>query len=117
MNHLNSVLIEGVLVHDPVMVEKDTGEVLIFKLESTRYNLRDGERHQELSFFDIEVRATGDIAKCKALTAGRGVRVVGRMMTEQFHDRGGIEHHKLIIIAESIEIKTKFDRKPGEVQS
>lgn len=118
MNSLNSVLIEGALIQDPMMVEKFGKPVCTFKLVSTRYaKNNEGERVQALSFFEIDVHNRAEIAKCMAeLKEGRGVRVVGRMMTERFHDRGGVEHHKMIIIGESTSIKPAFDRT-SEVQS
>ena len=85
MNHLNSVLIEGVLILDPVMVEKDSRNVCTFELVSTGYYNRDGERYKEDSFYDIEVKGKSDIEKCKGLTVGRGVRAVGRMMVSLWY--------------------------------
>lgn len=118
MNSLNSVLIEGALIQDPVMVEKFGKPVCTFKLVSTRYAKNDeGERVQALSFFEVDVHNRAEIANCMAnLKEGRGVRVLGRMMTERFHDRGGIERHKMIIIGETNSIRPMFDRT-SEVQS
>lgn len=118
MNSLNSVLIEGALIQDPVLVEKLGKPVCTFKMVSTRYaESDDGKRVEQLSFFEIDVHNRAEASKCMAdLKEGRGVRVIGRMMTERFHDRGGIEHHKVVIIGETISIKPVFDRTL-EVQS
>ncbi len=115
MNSLKSVLIEGSLTSEPQFSEKWNKEVCTFRLVSTRYNRKDGVMEQ--SFYDIEARTKVDLEKCKTLSVGRGVRIVGRMMTERFGNADGTEHHKLTIIAENLEIKPRFDRKPSEVET
>lgn len=103
MNPLNSVIIEGAVLNN---VREFEGR-MTFKLISTRYTLQQGDRHQELSFFDVEVLKSSMIAPCRDLTPGRGVRIVGRMRTEESNGR-----HFVVIVAESVEIKMRLDTKP-----
>ena len=79
-----------------------------FTVESTRYFSVEGEKKAKRSRFNIEVfNKTAELC-FKSLSKGRGVRVVGRLEEE-----GG----KVWIIGESVEFKTKFDQKPGEIES
>lgn len=111
MNPINSVLIEGAAISDPEMAEKNGQQVCTFNIMSTRFTLKDGARHRELSFFHIETLSERVTAECMQLSRGNGIRIVGRMTSEAIHDRGGVEHFKTIILAESVEIKPKFEHK------
>ncbi len=116
MNSLNSVLIEGNLTADPELRELESGsKVCTFTVASNRYYNQDGEKKQEVSYFDVEVwNRTAELC-AKSLSKGRGVRVNGRMKQERWADKDGVNHSKVKIVGESVEFKTKFDVKPSEV--
>ena len=116
MNSLNSVLIEGNLVRDPETKETESGAKLCtFTIASNRYYGQENERKSEVSFFDVEVwNRTAELCQ-KTLAKGRGVRVVGRMKQERWADKDGANHSKIKIVGENVEFKTRFDKKPEEV--
>ena len=116
MNSLNSVLIEGNLVRDPEKKELESGSKLcLFSVATNRYFNQDNEKKSEVSFFDIEVwNKTAEICM-KTLSKGRGVRVVGRLKQDRWADKEGRSHSKIKVVGESVEFKTKFDKKPSEV--
>jgi single-strand DNA-binding protein len=101
-------LIEGNLIADPEekKVGSGTAKLCTFVVASERYFTKDGEREVEVSHFDIEVwNRTAELC-LKNLAKGRGVRVVGRLREVK---------GKWWIVGESVEFKTKFDKKPSEV--
>ena len=118
MNSLNSVLIEGNLVRDPEKKELENGAKLCtFAVASNRFFRQDNEKKSEVSFFDVEVwNKTAEIC-LKTLSKGRGVRVVGRLKQDRWADKEGHNHSKVKVVGENVEFKTKFDKKPTEVQT
>ena len=118
MNSLNSVLIEGNLVGDPEKKELESGAILCtFTVASERFFNQDGEKQKEVCFFDIEVWNQTAELWLKTLSKGRGVRVIGRLKQDRWADKDGVNHSKVKVVGESVEFKTKFDRKPDEVES
>lgn len=116
MNSLNSVLIEGNLVSDPEKKDLENGTKLCtFTIASERFFTRGTERMEETSFFDVEVwNKTAELC-LKTLSKGRGVRVVGRLKQERWSDEEGKNHSKVKVVGETVEFKTKFDKKPSDV--
>ena len=81
MNHLNSVLIEGVLCDNAVFYKGvDNEERCAFGITSTRYYQEDGALKKQVCNFSIRF-STPDLVKAarKYAQKGRGVRVVGRL--------------------------------------
>ena len=116
MNSLNSVLIEGNLVRDPEKKELESGSKLcMFSVATNRYFNQDNEKKSEVSFFDVEVWNKTAEQCLKTLSKGRGVRVVGRLKQDRWADKEGRNHSKIKVVGESVEFKTKFDKKPNEV--
>ena len=103
MNSLNSILIEGNLIADPVRTNPSKGTSMVsFTVEATRDYNQENERKTELTRVNVEVwNRTADLC-FKTLSKGRGVRVVGRVK-----EKDG----SLIVVGESVEFKTKFDKK------
>ena len=97
MNHLNSILIEGNVVHDP---ETENG-VCKFVIASDRFYTVGVDRKKEVSFFAIVV--IGKLAEVcgEYLKKGRGVRVVGRLEQEQ---------STIKIIADHVEFKPEIKK-------
>ena len=80
LSNLNSIIIEGNLVRDPMLKTTPNGHpVCSFAVASNRFYKQNEDTEKEVSFFDIETwsklaQTCGDILK-----KGRGVRVVGRL--------------------------------------
>jgi single-strand DNA-binding protein len=94
MNSLNSVLVEGSLIEDPI-----DGA---FTIKCQRFFSRNNEKEEEVSLFKIETFGKQAQIVMKVLTKGRGIRVVGRL--KQVGEG-------VVIIGETIEIKSQFDVK------
>jgi single-strand DNA-binding protein len=114
MNNLNSILIEGNLVRDPLFRTTPKGTPLCtFSLASNRFFKQDSGLEKEVSFFDVETWAK--LAEnCYSLgRKGRGVRVVGRLKQERWNGSDGKSHSKVAIVAEHVEFRPEF-KKNGQ---
>ena len=102
MNNLNSLILEGVVVGEPHLVE--TSDVLNFTIEVTRYyRNRAGEGVEEKSLF--KVVAFGRMCDIP-VKEGSGVRLVGRLKQNTWVD-GGVTHSEVQVVAEHIEMRAK----------
>ena len=111
MNNLNSILIEGNLVRDPLYRTTPKGTPLCtFTLASNRFFKQDSGLEKEVSFFDVESWAK--LAEnCYNLgRKGRGVRVVGRLKQDRWNGSDGKSHSKVAIVAEHVEFKPEFKK-------
>jgi single-strand DNA-binding protein len=114
MNNLNSILIEGNLVRDPLFRTTPKGTPLCtFSLASNRFFKQDSGLEKEVSFFDVETWSK--LAEnCYNLGhKGRGVRVVGRLKQERWNGSDGKPHSKVAIVAEHVEFRPDF-KKNGQ---
>ncbi|MDR0557260.1 MAG: single-stranded DNA-binding protein [Treponema sp.] len=114
MNNLNSVLIEGNLVRDPLLKSTAKGtSVCTFSLASNRFYKQDSMLEKEVSFFDVE--SWSKLAEnCYNLgRKGRGVRVVGRLKQDRWNGPDGKLHSKVSIIAEHVEFRPDFKKEEG----
>lgn len=112
MNSLNSILIEGNVVRDPVIRETPRGSVVCnFSLASNRFYKQDDEFEQETSFFEVESWAKLAEACGKNCGKGRGVRVVGRLKQDRWTGTDGKNYSKIKVVAEHIEFKPQFKNK------
>jgi single-strand DNA-binding protein len=106
MNNLNSILIEGILVRDPLLRTTAKGTSLCtFSLASNRFFKQDSKLEREVGFFDVETWAK--LAEhCYNLgRKGRGVRVVGRLKQDRWTGQDGKAHSRVSIVAEHVEFK------------
>ena len=113
MNNLNSVLLEGNLVRDPLCKTTNAGATLCtFSLACNRSYRHNGELEKEVSFFDVE--AWGKLAdSCGRLGhKGRGVRVVGRLRQDRWSGPDGQNHARIVVVAEHVEFRPEF--KPAQ---
>ena len=114
MNDLNSIIIEGVLIGQPMMETLPSGIIeTVFKLSSKRYVTKETIRTQIET--RVYIRTFGRLAEtcCQYLHEGKGVRVVGRIQT-------GITPslaHRLEVIGEHVEFKTKPKIEEGKEAS
>lgn len=112
MNNLNSILIEGNLVRDPLHRVTPKGTSLCtFSLACNRYHKSETGLEQEVSFFEIETW-TRLADNCYNLgRKGRGVRVIGRLKQDRWIDTEGKTRSKVTIVAEHVEFKPDFKQK------
>jgi single-strand DNA-binding protein len=111
MNNLNSILIEGNLVRDPLYRSTAKGTSLCtFSLASNRYYKQDSQLEKEVGFFDVETWAK--LAEnCNNLGhKGRGVRVVGRLKQDRWTGTDGKPHSRVTIVAEHVEFRPEFKK-------
>ena len=112
MNNLNSILIEGNLVKDPLLRSTPKGtQVCTFTLASNRFYKQDTGLEKEVGFFEVETWAR--LAEnCYNLGhKGRGVRVVGRLKQDRWNGTDGKSRNKISIVAEHVEFKPEFKKE------
>ena len=117
MNNLNSVLIEGNMVRDPLIRSTPKGTpVCNFSIATNRYFRQDSNLEKETGFFEIE--AWGKLASaCGARgRKGRGVRVVGRLKQDRWTGTDGKTHNKVAIVAEHVEYRSDFKKADEATQ-
>ncbi|MCL2806116.1 MAG: single-stranded DNA-binding protein [Treponema sp.] len=117
MNNLNSILIEGNLVKDPVLRSTTKGtQVCTMSLASNRYykqNNQDPGFEKEVSFFEVVTWAKLAEACYTKGKKGRGLRVVGRLKEDRWNGSDGKSHSRVSIIAEHVEFRPEF-KKDGQ---
>jgi len=122
MNPLNSILVEGNLVRDPITKTLASGNQFCgFTLATNRsYKLNGETRETEVSYFDVETWSRLATACSQYLKKGRGVRVVGRLKQDRWVDQEGKPRTKIKIVAEHVEFKSDKQKdkepvKPGSL--
>jgi single-strand DNA-binding protein len=118
MNNLNSILIEGNLVRDPLFRTTSKGTSLCtFSIASNRFFKQDSGLEREVSFFDVETWAK--LAEnCYNLgRKGRGVRVVGRLKQERWTGADSKPRSKIAIVAEHVEFRPDFKKEETSIPS
>jgi single-strand DNA-binding protein len=109
MNNLNSVLIEGNLVRDPMCKTTPKGTpICTFTVASSRFFKGDYGIEKEVSYFDVET--FGKLAEsCRDKgRKGRGVRVVGRLRQDRWNDSNGKQQSRVVVAAEHVEFRPEF---------
>ena len=112
MNSLNSVIIEGNMVREPLVRSTQRGtSVCNFTIVSNRYYRHDSNLEKEVGFFDVE--AWGKLAEACTNQGrkGRGVRVVGRLKQDRWTANDGKNHSKVAIVAEHVEYRSDVRKK------
>ncbi len=103
MNTINSIILEGRLVRDPVLKVTPNGtEVCNFSLATNRYYMSNNEKVSETSFFDVETWAnTARICSTDG-RKGRGVRVVGRLKQDRWKGSDGKNYSRIKVVADNV---------------
>ena len=122
MSNLNSVLIEGNLTRDPELKTLPSGTpTCTFGIATNRYYKVQGEKKQEVSYFDVEVWSKNAENCSQYLKKGSGVRVVGRLKMDSWTGEDGGRKTKVKIVAEHVEFKPSFgarrDKKDAQGSS
>jgi len=114
MNSLNSILIEGNMVRDPLFRATPRGTPLCtFSLASNRFSKQDSGYAKEVSFFDVESWAKLAENCHDQGRKGRGVRVVGRLKQDRWNGPDGKPRSRITIVAEHVEFRPEFKREPA----
>lgn len=101
-NPLNSFLIEGRVVANPLVKETAKGTPLCtFSIASARHLNHSNEK--EVSIFDIETWAALAEICGKELKKGREVRVVGRLKQDRWTGTDGKTRSLIKVVAEHVE--------------
>ena len=117
MNNLNSILIEGNLVRDPLLRSTTKGtQVCTMSLASNRFYKQDTGFEKEVSFFDVETWAKLAEACYSKGRKGRGVRVVGRLKQDRWNDAEGKPRSRVTIVAEHVEFRPEFKKDSKSAQ-
>jgi single-strand DNA-binding protein len=106
MNNLNSVLLEGNLVRDPLIRSTPKGtQVCNFTIASNRFFRQDSSFEKETGFFDVET--WGKLAEaCGAKgQKGIGARIVGRLKQYRWENAAGENRSRIVIVAEHVEFR------------
>jgi len=119
MNNLNSILIEGNLVREPIMKTLPKGtQVCSMRFATNRYYKLDNQSssfERETNFFDVET--WGKLAEICHMKGkkGRGLRVVGRLKQNRWNDPDGNLRSRITIVAEHVEFRpeTKKESSPS----
>ncbi|MDR0400763.1 MAG: single-stranded DNA-binding protein [Treponema sp.] len=112
MNNLNSILIEGNLVRDPLLRSTPRGtSICTFTLASNRFFKQDTGLEKEVSYFDVETWAKVAEHCYSQGRKGRGVRVVGRLKQDRWNGSDGRPRSKVAIVAEHVEFRPDFKRE------
>ena len=112
MNNLNSILIEGNLVRDPLFKNTEKGmPVCNFTIATNRFYRQESELEKEVGFFDVE--SWSKLAEtCNANgRKGRGVRVVGRLKQSRWINSEGKSCSRISIVAEHVEFRPSFSKQ------
>ena len=116
MNNLNSVLLEGNMVRDPLFRSTQKGaSVCNFTVASNRFYRQNSNLEKEVGFFEVE--AWGRLADACSSQGkkGRGVRVVGRLKQDRWTGNDGKNHTKVAIVAEHVEYRSDFKKSAESV--
>ncbi|MBO8449709.1 MAG: single-stranded DNA-binding protein [Spirochaetes bacterium] len=115
MNSLNSMLLEGNVVRDPVLKTTPKGTpVCTFSIASNRYYRQDDVREKETSFFEVETWGKLAEACGKSCVKGRGVRIVGRMKQDRWTGSDGRNYSRIKLVGEHVEFKPVFSKTQAE---
>ncbi|MFP4363239.1 MAG: single-stranded DNA-binding protein [Spirochaetia bacterium] len=115
MNPMNSLVIEGNLVRDPMLRTTAKGTpVCNFTVATNRYYKKEDEMVKEVNFFDVEVWSKIAENCAKNLAKGLGVKIEGRLKQDRWVDDEGKPHNRTKIVGNHVELKMNFGGKKKE---
>ncbi len=108
MNHLNTVLIEGVLVEDPkeIDIAESTARLAKFRVVNDRY-YRDsaGVKAVETAFMSVQCWNLMADRCLEKMRKGMSVRVVGRLRQARWVSAAGESRSSIEIVADHVDFK------------
>lgn len=115
LSNLNSIIVEGNLVRDPLLKTTPNGhQVCSFSVATNRYYKQNDQTEKEVSFFEVEAWSRLAQSCGEILKKGRGVRVVGRLKQDRWEDSQGKTLSRVKIMAEHVEFKPVFKKDEGQ---
>ena len=111
---LNTVSIIGNLTRDPEVKYTTTGRAVAnISIANNRVWMKDGQKQNEVSYFDIEV--WGNIAEncAKYLTKGSGIAVDGRLKQDRWEKEGKTQS-RVRIVANNVHFLPKRGEGGGD---
>jgi single-strand DNA-binding protein len=118
MNNLNSILLEGNMVRDPLFRSTPKGTpVCTFTIASNRFFKQESGLEKEVSFFDVETWSRLAERCYNMGRKGRGVRVVGRLKQERWNGSDGKLKTRIAIVAEHVEFRPDFKKEESAAKT
>ena len=105
MNHLNSVILEGMVTAQPILASTPTGIPLAtFSITTVQ-----GNANGTKDFSTIEIETWEELAGACAtyLTKGRHIRVHGEIKQDRWSDSHGYPQSRLKIVAKYVEFLSR----------
>jgi len=104
MSQINTVIVSGRLTSDPQkMVFQSDNELSKFTIAYNRIYTKDGEKTEEVHFFDCEVFGKTATFVNQYLTKGRSVLIEGRLKQDKWEDKtSGDKRSKVVISVEKL---------------
>ena len=102
---LNKVFLLGNLTRDPELRYTPNGTAVAgFGVAvNRRYTTKEGDRKEEVDFFEVEVWDKQAENCNEYLSKGRGILVEGRLRQDRWEDESGNKRSKLKIVASTIQ--------------
>ena len=116
---LNKVFLMGNLTRDPELRYTPNGTAVAgFGVAvNRRYTTKEGERREDVDYFEVEVWDKQAENCNEYLSKGRGILVEGRLKQDRWEDESGNKRSKLKIVASSVQFlprKGDMVHTPGE---
>jgi single-strand DNA-binding protein len=102
---LNKVFLMGNLTRDPELRYTPNGTAVAgFGVAvNRRYTTKEGDRKEEVNFFEVEVWDKQAENCNEYLSKGRGILVEGRLRQDRWEDESGNKRSKLKIVASTVQ--------------
>lgn len=115
---LNSILLEGRLVKDPVKKDFENNKcVCNFTIAVNHsYKIKDGSYKQETSFIEIQVWNGAANLCCKYLTKGSQIRLRGVLKQQRWEDKEQKKYSKIIVCANHVEFRETKKKEIDELK-
>src|SRR4030042_7001777 len=112
MASFNKVILMGNLTRDPETKYTQGGSAVAnFGLAVNRRSTsKDGEKKEEVDFFDIEAWDKQAENCQEYLNKGQGVLVEGRLKQDRWEDENGNKKSKIKIVASAVQFLPKADK-------
>ena len=118
MNHLNNLLIEGVLVMDPetiALAKESKSKLVKFSIASDRiYIDKEGIKQKDTLFLPVLVWGSLADMCLSHLSKGIIVRLVGRLKMNRWETTAGEKRTSIELIAQHVEYKKYTNKKKEE---